>query len=153
MLNVSSPNVLKGAAITFSTFTSVVLVPIQIPIRFFPAFSRRLPGGDPLTVDAGPEVYELFENCPGGSLSELRTLSITDSVFMDGDIDEEDRYVGVVIEAFSFTPIYADCSYPPLPLTSLSLSAKTLHNGIEEFSVSLLIRLSMSRASYQQCRH
>ncbi len=90
-----------------------------------------------LTVDAGPEVYELFENCPGGSLSELRTLSITDSVFMDGDIDEEDRYVGVVIEAFSFTPNLRRLFISPLPLTSLSLSAKTLHNGIEEFSVSL----------------
>ncbi len=56
---------------------------------------------------------------------------------MDGDIDEEDRYVGVVIEAFSFTPNLRRLFISPLPLTSLSLSAKTLHNGIEEFSVSL----------------
>ncbi len=85
----------------------------------------------------GPEVYELFESCPGGSLSELHTLSITDSVFMDGGIDEEDRYVGVVLEAFRFTPKLRRLFISPLPLTSLSLSTKTLHNSIEEFYVNL----------------
>ncbi len=43
-----------------------------------------------LTVNAGPEVYEMFKKCPEGSLTELHTLSITDSVYMDGYFDEED---------------------------------------------------------------
>ncbi len=95
----------------------------------------------PLTADAGPEVYELFKNCSGGSLPELYTLSITDSVLMDGDIDKEYRYIGVVLEAFNFTPKLHRLFISSLPLTSLSLSADTLHNNIEEFLVNLFYQV------------
>ncbi|PBK94386.1 hypothetical protein ARMGADRAFT_1079068 [Armillaria gallica] len=57
-----------------------------------------------LTVNAGPEVYKMFEKCPRESLTELHTLSITDSVYLGGDLEEEDRYTGVILKAFHFTP-------------------------------------------------
>ncbi len=94
-----------------------------------------------LTVDAGPEVYKIFEKCPRGSLAELCTLSITDSAYMDADPDEEDGYTDVVLRAFRFTPKLRQLFISPLPLSSLSLSADTMYNNIQEFSVDLFDQL------------
>ncbi|KAK0246518.1 hypothetical protein EDD85DRAFT_944900 [Armillaria nabsnona] len=93
-----------------------------------------------LTVNAGPEVYKMFEKCPRGSLKELCTLSITDSAYMD-DPDEEDRYTGVVLKAFRFSPKLRRLFLSPLPLSSLSLSTETMYNNIQEFSVDLFDQL------------
>ncbi|KAK0429956.1 hypothetical protein EV421DRAFT_1913623 [Armillaria borealis] len=94
-----------------------------------------------LTVDAGPEVYKMFEKCPGESLTELCTLSIADSIYMEGEPDEEDRYTGVILKAFCCTPKLRRLFLSPLPLSSLSLSAETMYNNIQEFSVNLFHQL------------
>ncbi|KAK0429707.1 hypothetical protein EV421DRAFT_1914167 [Armillaria borealis] len=90
-----------------------------------------------LTVDAGPEVYKMFEKCSRESLTELRILSMADSVYMDVDPKEEDRYTGVILKAFCFTPKLCQLFLSPLLLSSLSLSAETMYNNIQEFSVNL----------------
>ncbi|SJL14662.1 uncharacterized protein ARMOST_18127 [Armillaria ostoyae] len=94
-----------------------------------------------LTVDAGPEVYKMFEKCPRESLTELCTLSIADSAYMDADPEEEDQYTGVILKAFRFTPKLRRLFLSPLPLSSLPLSAETMYNNIQEFSVNLFDQL------------
>ncbi len=106
-----------------------------------------------LTVDAGPEVYGLFKNCPGGSLSELCTLSITDSIFMDGNIDEKiDMSASSLRHSISLL-IYADCSYLLYLLHFYCCLLKPCIMVSRNFPSTCLIRLLMSHVSYQQCRH
>ncbi len=83
----------------------------------------------------------MFEKCPRESLTELHTLSITDSIYMDGDFKKEDQYNGVILKAFHFTPKLHRLFLSPLPLSYLSLSTETMYNNIQEFLVNLFDQL------------